>query len=1018
VATEHEASERVGWSWALVRPALAVLALALLAMAVLGQLVRTRDLAVQETAIRHRLDATAARLQALVASGFAVTASLETLLRVNGRIEAADLDRALAARAGDPLPLHNIGVAPDNVIVLVHPLAGNERALGLDYRSVPSQWAQVERARALRQTLLFAPVHLQQGGRAVVQRRPIFLPTSDGGERYWGTLSAVVHLDRFVDQAGLAREPLQLALFGRRADGVAGDLIWGEARLRTERHLSREVPLAGGGWVLHAQPAQGWAWQQAFGIWFWLGGSACAVVVLLTLGLTRRRLQLEQRSRALEAEVDARRASQLQAEAANAKLQVLLRTASDWYWEQDDALRVTAISVADDQPIAVPVKTALGIRRWENPRLIPGLPSDAAWAAHRAQCERRESYRNFEYALRGDSDDDGAGGVQRWISVSGDPSFDAQGRFTGYRGTGRDVTELHEARERLGAAQAQLDSLLDAPVQTAVIALDLQGRVVLFNRGAELMLGWRAEEMMGKPPLRLHRRDETEARCAELARALGRPINLLDFFAHHARHPLASPLIWTYRHKDGRELTVSQSPSVLRDAQGSVVGYLGMAVDISAQQAAQRLLTEARDRLQAVLDGAQEVGIVVSDPHGRIDIFNRGAERLFGYALHEVLGRSTLMLQDRQELDRRRLALSEERGQPMRLRDVTRSLMTHATSWSLVRKGGERFPALLRLSELKDREGQLQGHLSVVLDISLQVQAQAALEQLNRELEQRVQARGAELTRTLSTLSQAQEELLRSERLAALGALVAGVAHELNTPLGTCMTAASSLHDRTRELQAMLQGAQLRRSALEGYAQDTAAMADLLLRALRNATELVAHFKQLSVDQTSDQRRPFRMATVVDDVLSVMRPQLKHSPLRIRTDIELDVPLDGYPGELGRLLTNLIQNAQLHAFAPEQVGLLHIEARPLDDSHFLLVVSDDGQGMSAEVRRRAFDPFFTTKLGQGGSGLGLNIVFNIATGVLGGEVSLHSEPGQGTRFEFRLPYLAPQRVKPGADMQI
>lgn len=252
-----------------------------------------------------------------------------------------------------------------------------------------------------------------------------------------------------------------------------------------------------------------------------------------------------------------------------------------------------------------------------------------------------------------------------------------------------------------------------------------------------------------------------------------------------------------------------------------------------------------------------------------------------------------------------------------------------------------------------------------------------------------------------------QEELLRSERMAALGSLVAGVAHELNTPLGTCLTATSTLQERTLELQNSLQQQQLRRSALEAYAKDASMVCDLLLRGLGNATELVAHFKQLSVDQTSDQRRPFQLATVVSDVLTVMRPQLKQGRMRVATAIEVPTTIDAYPGELGRLLTNLIQNAQLHAFAAEQQGLLHIEGRELDGEHFELRVRDDGRGMGAEERRRAFDPFFTTKLGQGGTGLGLHISHTLATTVLGGQITAHSQPGQGARFELRLPRVAP-----------
>ncbi|MBB4844044.1 PAS domain S-box-containing protein [Paucibacter oligotrophus] len=318
-----------------------------------------------------------------------------------------------------------------------------------------------------------------------------------------------------------------------------------------------------------------------------------------------------------------------------------------------------------------------------------------------------------------------------------------------------------------------------------------------------------------------------------------------------------------------------------------------------------------------------------------------------------------------------------------------------------------------------DKEGRFCGYRGIGRNITaakLAEQAlrdsQTALGTLNAELEQRVARRTHELSDALQHLRSAQDDLLRSEKMAALGSLVAGVAHELNTPLGNCLTTASTLDERMRELRRSFDGGQMRRSELTRFLDDGRSACSILLSSMGTANELVAHFKQVSVDQTSAQRRVFKLGDVVADVLSVLRPSLRKSRVRTLEDIQLPRPIDGYPGPLGQLITNLLMNALLHAF-PEPAGdtaaeaLIRLRAWPVDEHYFELSVSDNGQGMRAEVRRRAFDPFFTTKMGRGGTGLGLNIVYNISTGILGGQVELKSEPGQGAEFIFRLPYVAP-----------
>ena len=268
-----------------------------------------------------------------------------------------------------------------------------------------------------------------------------------------------------------------------------------------------------------------------------------------------------------------------------------------------------------------------------------------------------------------------------------------------------------------------------------------------------------------------------------------------------------------------------------------------------------------------------------------------------------------------------------------------------------------------------------------------------------------------ELTQALGNLKTAQRELVESEKLASLGRLVAGVAHELNTPLGNAMTVVSALEDRWAKLDQMLtDNTPMRRSQLEELVKDTRRGQDILQRNVQKAADLVRDFKQVAIDQTTDSRRDFDLAQVIEDVLVMVEPSFKHTPFKIETALERGIAMSSYPGALGQVLTNLLMNALVHGFEGREAGAVQVSCCRLNDTEIELVVSDDGRGMDASVSRRIFDPFFTTKLGKGGSGLGMHIVHNIVTNVLGGQIEVQSSPGQGAKMTVRMPAEAPQRA--------
>ena len=298
--------------------------------------------------------------------------------------------------------------------------------------------------------------------------------------------------------------------------------------------------------------------------------------------------------------------------------------------------------------------------------------------------------------------------------------------------------------------------------------------------------------------------------------------------------------------------------------------------------------------------------------------------------------------------------------------------------------------------------------VGAVLDVTDRKHAEDQLRELNATLEQRVAERTEELERALHTLARAQDELVRTEKLAALGSLVAGVSHELNTPLGNALIVASTLRDKTNVFERDAGSNSLRRSQLDEYVSMAAKASELVMHNLTQAADLVASFKQVAVDQTSAKRRDFDLKETIEEVLSTVRVLAKNRPISVRADLVGGVRMDSYPGPLGQVITNLFNNALEHAFAGRDTGAITLRTQLAGEGRITLEFADDGAGIAAADLPKIFDPFFMTRLGQGGSGLGLNIVHNIVTGVLGGRISVDSARGQGTRFTLQLPIVAPR----------
>ncbi len=276
-----------------------------------------------------------------------------------------------------------------------------------------------------------------------------------------------------------------------------------------------------------------------------------------------------------------------------------------------------------------------------------------------------------------------------------------------------------------------------------------------------------------------------------------------------------------------------------------------------------------------------------------------------------------------------------------------------------------------------------------------------------RKTEDELRASKEKAEGALLELNTAQQNLIDAERLAALGGLVAGVAHEVNNPIGISLTVASSFSRRAEMFEAELRSdSPLRRSQLEEFVRTSRDAAQQLVANLHRAGELIQSFKQVAVDRSQAERRQFSLSEATDQIIASLRPVLKRSPITLSVDVPEGLIIDGYPGSYGQILTNLFLNAANHAFADGRAGAISISARPRGADDVEIIFADNGAGMTPDVQRQAFDPFFTTRRNEGGTGLGLHIVYNLVTQQLGGRMMLDSRLGQGTTFRIIIPRTA------------
>lgn len=575
-------------------------------------------------------------------------------------------------------------------------------------------------------------------------------------------------------------------------------------------------------------------------------------------------------------------------------------------------------------------------------------------------------------------------------------------------------------------------------IQDGIVTFAHNGLLTSLNPGAEKLFGYAMADVVGRPVTMLL---ATESGAGA--------VPLTQFLSSTGRED--SPQVYGVR-RNRKRFPVDFRLS--RSEIGGAVEYTGLVKDITDQKQAEDALEASRDRIRRHNQALSSLAQTHREATGNFEVLLRtiayecavslelarvsvwriaeeGEHLVSAYILENTGGTLRDFQQPaplpftpalRAAVHGQRLLSTDDAMNDPRTRGLWSDyLMNHNITAMLIAQinlGGE-LRGLVFFEHVGTRrpwypeEAQFAASAADFLVLAYEEverrRAQEALREINEHLEDRVTERTDALARsnqdlreTLENLERTQSKLITSEKMAALGELVAGVAHEINTPVGVAVTATSHLQLKTRDLLERFANGAMKKSDLEGYLKVAGESTDMLMVNLSRASELVQSFKKVAVDQSSEAMRVFDLRQYVSEVLLSLQPKLKKTRLRVALDCPEGLELNTYPGALSQVITNLIVNSMVHAFDPESEGDIQLTFEQERENGLLFTYRDNGKGIPPEYLGRIFDPFFTTRRGSGGSGLGLHILYNIVSSQLQGSIHCESAPGVGTSFYIRM----------------
>lgn len=611
-----------------------------------------------------------------------------------------------------------------------------------------------------------------------------------------------------------------------------------------------------------------------------------------------------------------------------------------WGWTVEEALRLSLEEVVTPESL----KRSTDIMTKEFHSCKPG--------EFRARTIELEQYRK--------------NGEKIWIESKSSYATDIKGNITTILGISRDITKRKKAEEALKESEEKFKSIFEN-ANDAIVYTTVEGKFIETNEKVNDILGYKKEELLGKYFSDfdiLSQKDFQRTKSVFRQKNQGNdvPIMELDGF-----------------HKDGTKIHIEAS-SRLVIKNDEAVGILNIIRDITARKKAEYALRESERLLRQITDNMTDMVSMV-DMDFKFMYVCPSIMKIMGYEPEEVIGTYIYEYLYPDDVEKVMTAVEE-------------AIINASSGCQVFRyrhADGHYVWIEARGDIVHDENGRLIGAVFGARDINEQKRAEEELQKTNQVLE-----------KSLKNLKKAQHYMIQSEKMAALGSLVAGVAHEINTPIGIGLTASSFLKDQTEACTEYFKTGSMEKQEMEKFISKFSDASSIIYTNLNRAASLIKSFKLVSVDQSDEVARNFNFKEYLDNTLNSLKPKYKNTEHDINMKCPNNLIIRSYPGCFSQIITNFIMNSLDHGFGNNSKGSMVIEVIQ-KNGNLLLNYSDNGKGMSQEIVDKIFNPFFTTNRSKGGTGLGMHIVYNIVSQKLNGHIKCASTPNLGTTFSISIP---------------